>query len=275
MLKVTLTSYRKNYLQSYAQLFAVEHISQDGLPDLQAIASSEEVVIIYDHYEKSFEGMTVCSNGRFFIHIDQDSVSNINSGRGRFTLAHELGHALIDEHRIGLLTAKLEPHVSHYLLENESNLIELEADYFASTLLMPLSQFREKAREFSSPFSVNTVKKLARHFQTSLLATLLRFVEIGTESIFVTYCSDGVVKWFSRSTDFPDWPMKFKVGERIPNNTVVGDFFVNKKEKYTEIESVHPEFWFYPKDEIELDMKEQCIFYEEYGYTISILWFHD
>lgn len=184
-----------------------------------------------------------------------------------------IGHALIDEHRIGLLTAKLEPHVSHYLLGNENSLIELEADYFASSLLMPKSLFQQKAREFSNPFSIETVNRLADHFQTSFLATLLRFVETGSESVFVAYCKDGLVKWFSRSTDFPDWPMKFKVGGRIPDNTVVGDFYANKKEKYTGIETVDVESWFYPKDETDLDLKEQCMYYDEYGYTLSLMWF--
>lgn len=270
---MALNSHRKSHLQEYAQIYASEYESDKGLPDLMDVATSEGIRVIYDHYNQSFEGMTVCSNGKFYVHIDQDSIQDISSGRGRFTLAHELGHALIDEHRIGLLTAKLEPHVSHYLLGNEDNLIELEADYFASSLLMPASLFSHKAREFSVPFSLYTIKKLANHFQTSFLATLLRFVEVGSESVFATYCKDGVVKWFLRSIDFPDWPMKFKVGGRIPDNTVVGHFYASKKEKYTGVETVDVGSWFYPKDETVLDLKEQCMFYDEYGYTISLLWF--
>lgn len=268
-----LNNYRKGQLSDLAKNAMSEYCPNQELPDLNIIAKNEGISIIYDHYDRSFEGMTICSNGQFFIHIDLDSVKDPNSGRNRFTLAHELGHVLIDEHRIGLLSHTLEPHSSDYLLGNNDKLIELEADYFASSLLMPSDLFIKKATEFSKQFSLETIQKLADFFQTSFIATLLRFAEIGTEAIFASYCKNGYISWFIRSHDFPDWPMKFKVGGKVPDNTVAGEYFKDKQAKITSVENVNKEDWFYPKWETELNLKEQCNYIDDYGYVVSVLWF--
>lgn len=58
----------------------------------------------------------------------------------RFTLAHELGHYFIDQHRRGLEEGKVRSHGS--VVEFESELpIEQEADTFAASLLMPRERF--------------------------------------------------------------------------------------------------------------------------------------
>lgn len=268
-----LNNYRKGQLSDLARTAITEYCPNQELPDLNIIAKNEGISIIYDHYDRSFEGMTICSNGQFFIHIDLDLVKDQNSGRNRFTLAHELGHVLIDEHRVGLLSHNLEPHSSDYLLGNNDKLIELEADYFASALLMPEDIFRKKAGDFSNPFSFETIKKLSSYFNTSILATLLRFSEIGSEAVLCFFAKDGKVKWFVRSTDFPAWPFRFKVGTIPPENTVLGDYLRNNSLKYTEVEQVDIDAWFYPKWDIGLKLFEQCIYVNDYDYAISMLWF--
>ena len=266
---------RKTYLKKYANAYASEFKNSDGIPNLTAIAESEDITIIYDHYERSFGGLTVYEDGRFFIHLDLDSTKDKNNGRARFTLAHELGHALIDEHRLGLMTGKLESHVSEYLLGVNDKKIELEADFFASCLLMPSNDFKNVARSFSNFFSVDVLRHLASHFRTSLLATIFRFVDVGIESVFITFNQSERVKWFAKSNDFPDWAFKFKVGQMTPENTVVGDYFRDKKEKYSEVEEVDRDDWFYVSTDhnAELNLYEQCIYIEDYDYVISVLWF--
>lgn len=270
-----MNNHRKSVIESFAKTYSDEYRTTKGLVDLAAIAKSEDIDVIFDHYKKSFEGLTVYENERFYIHIDLDSTYDKNSGRTRFTLAHELGHGLIDEHRLGLITGELKPHVSFYLLGVDNKEIELEADYFASCLLMPSEDFKREAKSFSKTFSIDTIRHLANYFKVSILATVLRFVGAGTESVFVTFTQSGCIRWFKRSDDFPKWAFKFKVGEKPPENTVVGDYFLDKEEKYTTVEEVDPEAWFYVNNGInaDLSMFEQCIYVEDYDYVISILWF--
>ena len=56
--------------------------------------------------------------------------------------------------------------------------MELEADYFASVLLMPKEKFRKVSG--GKNFSFDIIFKLSEAFQTSILATLIRFSKIGT-----------------------------------------------------------------------------------------------
>lgn len=39
--------------------------------------------------------MTIYDNGKFYIHINTYNGNRVDTDRGRFTLAHELGHYLL------------------------------------------------------------------------------------------------------------------------------------------------------------------------------------
>ena len=101
-------------------------------------------------------------NKKYKIYISPLTQLNIDkhnrpgSDRGRFTLAHELGHYFIDAHRIGLKNGLLEPHPS---LTNRKQFttIEREADYFASCLL--LNKRQKLLRWGSASFRLSTWEK--------------------------------------------------------------------------------------------------------------------
>lgn len=270
-----MDSKRRKELADHAKQYTSNYKLESGLPDFEKIAASENIVLIYDNYEKAFEGLTVCENGKYFIHIDLDNTEDIESGRTRFTIAHELAHALIDEHRLGLLTNEIEPHVSNYLLGNDDKQIELEADYFASCLLMPEASFKSVFNEFKDPFSIETLKFLSRRFKTSLLATILRFIEIGSLPILATFNRDGLVKWYKKSERLPNWAFKFRVHESVPANTVVSDVFNDSLSHLEEIRKVDPDDWFYIHDDdfATYQLYEQCYFLKSYDYIVSIIWF--
>lgn len=110
---------------------------------IESIIDDEGLAVYYDSYGKdTFDGMTFYDKGKFFIHLNTDLGNKLGSPKGRFTLAHELGHYYIDSHRIGLKKGLLEPHPSN-TNRKQFNLIEREADYFASCLLMPEVRFRK------------------------------------------------------------------------------------------------------------------------------------
>jgi hypothetical protein len=212
----------------------------------------------YDHYE------------RFHIHINEDRGNTKDSKKGRFTFAHELGHYFIDEHRVSLKKGLLKPHTSIYQ-PNQRDLIEMDADYFASCLLMPDYRFRKPSNRIK--FSLDTILKLSKDFQSSVLATVLKFAEVGTHSIMAVLSENNIVKWYATSHDFPKWAFKFKVGNPIPATTVAGEFFTKANAMYTGVENVEADDWFYPTWTPKTQMHEQCYFSDSYGYVISIIWF--
>ena len=146
---------------------------------------------------------------------------------------------------------------------------------------MPKDKFRDFSSEYrrktgNRSFSFDTIFGLSESFQTSVLSTLIRFGEIGTHEIFAVISKDNIAKWFVKSTDFPNWTFKFKVGNTIPQTTVAGEYFTMENRKFTEIESLSADDWFNPPaDDKRADrqMYEQCFYSDSYGYVISLVWF--
>ena len=247
--------------------------SSGDVTQLDQLASAEEVSIYYDDYEGAFDGMLLFDNRDFHIHINYAKGNHPNSKRGRFTLAHELGHYFIDEHRVGLKSGSLKPHGSVTGLATK-DLIELEADYFASSLLMPEEKF--KARASGKRFSLDTIIDLSDSFQSSIVSSVIRFSEVGTHEITAVFSRNNKVEWYARSSDFPQWPFRFKVHGDLPPTTVAGEFYSKKANKLTGIEKLSADDWFFPfKDDSRADrqMLEQCYYSESYDYVISLIWF--
>lgn len=261
---------RKIQINKLANFIACE-FSVGNTTFLEAIVEDEELPLHLDHYEDCFDGMLVYDVTRFHVHVNLDRGNALSKKRGRFTLAHELGHYFIDEHRIGLKYGSLEPHGSLHDV-NHVNQIELEADYFASCLLMPTDKFR--AFDKVKAFSLDKILALSDSFQASVLATVLRFVEIGTHEIMVVVSEMGKVKWYAKSDDFPNWAFRFKVGQSLPQTTVAGEFFTKPNSKYTGVEELSPDDWFFANDSRGYRrMNEQCYYSDSYGYVISLIWF--
>jgi Zn-dependent peptidase ImmA (M78 family) len=256
--------------------------SDKNISLLNKIAKLEDLPVHYDNYENAFDGMLLydSENSDFHIHINIDNGNHEDSKRGRFTLAHELGHFFLDEHRLGLKYGLLEPHASFHNI-NQKSLIEEEADYFAGCLLMPEAKFKNNSSEFKrrtgkKGFSFDTLKDLSENFQASILSTLIRFSQVGTHEIFAVISKDNIAKWYVKSSDFPNWKWKFKIGEPIPQTTVAGEYYNLENRKFTTIEKLDADDWFRPSAEdyrANRQMYEQCFYSDSYGYVVSLLWF--
>jgi len=270
---MTLTSKRKHELESLAHLYYSEFKLENQLPDLKGVATSEDVLVIQDDYKNSFEGLTICEDGRFFIHINSNSISGSNKARKRFTLAHELGHALINEHRKGLLSGYLEPHISSYLVENSNKLIELEADYFASCLLMPRELIVKYSKEYTDSFSFNFFDYLSDRLQTSITATILRYSGITDRPIFVNFCNDGNVSWYRKGSHFPNWTFNFEVKGEVPTGSLLSNV-IDDTSIGGEIREVNPSVWFKTEfeEDSEITLFEQIKHIQRSDTFISLLW---
>jgi Zn-dependent peptidase ImmA (M78 family) len=268
---MTITDYRKKKISERADHLSAE-FSSGGLTDLVKIAANEELPLYYDHYEDSFDGMLLHDGDKFHIHINVDKGNTQTSKRGRFSLAHEYGHYFISEHRIGLKYGLLEPHPSVNSLNHEA-LIELEADYFASCLLMPFTKY--KAFAARKEFSFALINALSNHFQTSLMATILRFVEAGTHEFMVVISKKGFVKWYAKSNDFPGFAFRFKVGQAVPTKSMTAGFYKQEEPLYESLISDRdPEEWFWINDNrANNTFYEQYLYSEVNDYLVTLLWF--
>lgn len=273
--------HRKIQISKLAE-FVGNEFSYRNLTLLNEIAEFEDVPVHFDNYEDAFDGMLLYDtySSIFHIHINIDNGNRQDSKRGRFTLAHELGHFFLDEHRLGLKYGLLEPHMSFHNI-NQKSLIEEEADYFASCLLMPSDKFRNHSGEYqrrtgNKKFSLDTLLNLSESFNTSILSTLIRFGEVGTHDIFAVISKDNIAKWFVKSTEFPNWKFKFKIGEPVPQTTVAGEYYAIQDRKFTSVELLDADDWFNPPEDdhrADRQMYEQCFYSDSYGIVISLMWF--
>lgn len=77
-------------------------------------------------------------NNRYLILCNQSTTSN-TFGRQRWTLGHEIGHIVCNHHIISAYEKLSENSLLHNTINSE---YELEADYFAATLLSPFPLFK-------------------------------------------------------------------------------------------------------------------------------------
>lgn len=102
----------------------------------------------------------------------KDWVVKVNAlhhpNRQRFTIAHEIAH--FSRHRF----QQAEFKDLNFFRNGESNPMEVEANRFASELLMPESAFRDKVKVFSG-----SIEEIAQYFKVSTLAVRVRAKNLG------------------------------------------------------------------------------------------------
>lgn len=256
----------KPSIRELAESIALEY--EEKITPLDSILVDEDLSVYYDSYGKNtFDGMTFYDNGKFYIHINTDIGNRPDSARGRFTLAHELGHYYIDSHRIGLKKGLLEPHQSR-TNQKQFNQIEREADFFASCLLMPKERFSKDF--YRKAFSIELIDYLKDEYKVSRTACAFRFADIGNHDIMIIYGEKGKILWKYCSEHFP---YKYLLYEnKIPPNTVMGEYFNNiadtlfKKEEIWAVDI----FKYVKEDDVQNKFFEHCFTYK--GKALSIIW---
>ncbi len=120
-----------------------------------------------------------------------------SSGRINFTLGHELGHYLLHRHLSG--EAIFCSKNAMWEWDSEYAQMEAQANEFASSLLMPLDDFREQTKGFTRP-SIQDFEHLSRRYDVSLTAAMLKWLSITTARAMIVVSRDGFIDW-SRSSD--------------------------------------------------------------------------
>ncbi len=159
---------------------------------LDGIANSVETSLSYGDYGDAFDGLLEYKAPTFHIYCNTARAQAVGTPRARFSVAHELGHFFIDEHRNALIAGK-PPH-SSFAEQPAVNAVEAEANLFAANLLMPTQEFRKTLLEARAglPGIIDT----ASTFGVSIQSTALRFSAISRRPCaFVMYREAGKPWW--------------------------------------------------------------------------------
>ncbi|XVJ67834.1 MAG: ImmA/IrrE family metallo-endopeptidase [Lacibacter sp.] len=198
-------------------------------------------------------------------------------GRKRFVIAHEIGHLIMHK---GM---KLPDDVfSNFniisgmerLLKN--GIQELEANEFASELLIPQKLFLKEAS--GKKFSPLLIKQLAERFKTSLTAIVFKYLQSDNlHPICIVFIENGRVKYWKKSSELKVW-----LGDYIrlapPVDSVAIEYiqkdyeFIYKMEE--KAQCIKKSTWFNLNEYDDEDsiFYEYCIPTKRYKTILSIIW---
>lgn len=233
-----------------------------------AIAAKEDILV--EAKDPDRKGMSGC------IVFNDDGVGIIyatdirSEGFRRFTVAHELGHYFLEGHPEEIL--KTGPvHFSRAGFVQGSSSIEIEADHFASGLLMPTRLTREAL--YKSPIGLSGVQHLATVAEASLTAAAIRTAECAPYPVAVIVSEREQVSYGFMSEGFKKLGrLRFlRNGDGLPHtgtrdfNAVADNIRLGRS---VCSQSTLAE-WFDGPTGIALD--EEVIGLGSYGYTLTVL----
>lgn len=111
-------------------------------------------------------------------------------GRVRFTLAHEFGHFILHRERQKQFECSER---DMYDWDSPTRQLEVEADTFASYLLMPLDDFRAQLQ--GQTMDIDLLDHCGNRFGVSRMAAALKWVEIAPRRTLVVAARDGFLLW--------------------------------------------------------------------------------
>lgn len=132
-----------------------------------------------------------------------------------FIKAHELGHLLLHK-KLSRNFFDTNKTLSEWLAKGEH---EIEANSFASELLMPTDLFKKLIGNYRIDNSL--IEKCTDFFKVSKTAFFLKYVEYGVFPVAIVFSKKGFIKWVSITEDFV--LQYIRVGTKIPYNTVTMD----------------------------------------------------
>ena len=168
------------------------------------LARRLDIADIREVETEGFEGGLITDSTRSFGFILVNK--RTQKGRRRFTIAHELGHFLMTHHKPpddGFRCSRADMRRWDAKEKNAAARFEVEANEFASLLLMPPPLWRRALSTFRQP-DLSQVVQLAGDFEVSKEAAARSYALYHDEPIAIVVAKDGVInKIYRKATGFP------------------------------------------------------------------------
>jgi IrrE N-terminal-like domain len=227
------------------EVFA-EHCDKPPADPLK-VFTEHGVSFSFGHYGDAFDGLLEFLSGEFHVYcnIDRDNIPG--SPRARFTLAHELGHFLLDDHRNALMSGRVKPHPSKDTATTSELLPEREADLFAASFLMPSHILRQNVARAASGYA--RIKQLSQIFDVSLQCAAIRYVEAAADPAAIIFWSPTGYAWKRVSSML--WALGCRKSvediKAVPIDSATGQLIAARRDhRQTEVVDGHStlEAWF-------------------------------
>ena len=171
----------------------------DPVSDIDKVLEDAGYKYVEEHFKDDFSGFSkYLGSGNYVIGFNKDHYWSEKFRR--FTIAHELGHLTIPEHRLKLEKEILHRSKTEY---KSTNNIEIEADKFAINFLAPKQTFKEKSKY--KRFNSDTINILSDYFNISTYATALHFIDsTDLACVLIVNNKNGQIVYERRSKRFTE-----------------------------------------------------------------------
>jgi hypothetical protein len=198
------------------------------------------------------------------------STDIVSDGFQRFTVAHELGHYFLDGHPAAILESA-PVHVSRAGFSEGAQPIEIEADHFASGLLLPTALVHRHLDH--EAVGLEGIDALAEVSRCSLTACAIRAAECSPYPVAVVVSRGGEVRYAFMSDSFKklDHLDFLRRGSPLPE-TLTRRFNADPGNVASGRRACAPTMlstWFGGRRRLDLD--EQVVGLGSYGFTLTVL----
>lgn len=185
------------------------------------------------------------------------------SGRKRFTIAHEIGHYVLLDN-LGSPSVCSLADVGTWRRDSR---IERAADIFAAELLLPEQEVRRIVSEHAVTFQ--TAERIKSTFDVSLMAAAFRCVEVADAECALVVTVNGLVKYYEPSAS---WNYRI-VTKRAPPKSTMARELVDEPFKGELYGIVSARAWARESRHLDLEAElwEQSIYQVEYNTILSFL----
>lgn len=255
-------------VRQLGEQIAKDHNFSSFPVDPFAIAEKNEILVKAKPSDQ--EGVSGC------IVFNDDGVGIIystsiqNKGFKNFTVAHELGHYFIDGHPEEISKTG-STHVSKAGFSQGDNSIEIEADHFASGLLLPTNLVKRELE--NTVIGLDGIVSLAQEAKCSITATAIRVSECASYPVAIVVSQKDHVCYSFLSESFKSLrPSTFlRKGSPLPQ-TATKDF--NRSDDHILFRGqlcseTTLSDWFGADRNLKLD--EEIMSLGSYGLTLTVL----
>ena len=240
-------------------------VSQDSPVDLDRIIQDERSIRpAPGDYGDKFDGrIEYLLSDRVFIFYYPRTKSTFPNSRVRFSIAHELGHYFIPEHRQLLLTGN--SHGSRPGFVSDTRL-EREADEFAASLLIP-QDYLERLNSRRKFLTLKDLLQLANDLQVSATAMAIRYTQMCSDRCAVILSQGGRQKFYLASEEMEYTGFKWRGCKDIPGDSASAKAAQNQGSRNVFDKASDSSLWFSGR-------KRECEIWEEafpLGYTGLVL----
>ena len=180
----------------------------------------------------------------------------------RFSIAHELGHLVLDHPTRPPSELCTNAPSMHGATEQRD--YEAEANAFGGEMLIP--QFLVQSWCDVSPVSMDVPWRIARELRVSILASAIQFAALTPERCAAVFSKKRHVSWVAPS---PTFTREIRRGRRLDRYSVAWDFF-DRGELDDRPQPVPADAWFDTSSEV--DIVEHSIAARDHGTVLSLLW---